>query len=85
MLRSQRLQEVKQLYLRVNSDDSERIHAAIAALAENPGNNEVFFHFPNQNRTVRFKGNPVDAEWALLSRLKEILGDRNVAVKVVKR
>ena len=79
------LQEVKQLYIRVNSDDATRIRETIEALQESPGNSEVFFHFPDESRTVRFKGQTVDPSWALMSRLKEILGDRNVAVKVVKK
>lgn len=79
------LQEVKQLYVRVDSDDSERIHAAISLLRRFPGKNEVFFHFPDQNRTVRYTEAPADAGWELMSQLKEVLGDRNVAIKVVKR
>lgn len=79
------VQEVKQLYVRVNSDEAARIRDTIEALQSHPGNSEVFFHFPDENRTVRFKGEAVDPSWALMSRLKEILGDRNVAVKVVKR
>ncbi len=79
------MQEVKQLYVRVNSDDSVRLKQTIEALQQHPGTSEVFFHFPDENRTVRFKGHGADPEWALMSRLKEILGDRNVAVKVVKR
>ncbi|MBO5222493.1 MAG: DNA polymerase III subunit alpha, partial [Clostridia bacterium] len=79
------LQEVKQLYVRVDSDDSERIQAAITCLTQYPGKNEVFFHFPDQQKTVRYRGGMVDAGWTLMSQLKDILGDRNVAIKVVKR
>ncbi len=79
------VQEVKQLYVRMNGSDSERIKETISCLQQFPGKNEVFFHFPDEARTVRFKGKNVDAGWELLSRLKEILGDRNVAIKVVKR
>ncbi len=78
-------QEVKQLYVRVNSDDSDRIKESIGCLQQHPGKSEVFFHFPNEQRTVRFRGDPVDLNWTLMSQLKEILGDRNVAVKVVKK
>ena len=79
------LQEVKQLYVRVNSDESDRIRETIELLQHNPGSSEVFFHFPDESRTVRFKAQTVDPNWELISRLKEILGDRNVAIKVVKR
>ncbi len=79
------LQEVKQLYVRVNSDDSDRIREAIELLQHNPGSSEVFFHFPDEKRTVRFKAQTVDPNWNLISQLKEVLGDRNVAIKVVKR
>ena len=73
------------MYIRVNSDDAAKIRDTIDCLQQNPGFSEVFFHFPDENRTVRFKGKTVDPSWALMSRLKEILGDRNVAVKVVKK
>ena len=78
-------QEIKQLYVRVNSDDSNRINDTIACLQQHPGPCEVFFHFPDETRTVRFRGKGVDAGWELMSQLKEILGDRNVAIKVVKK
>ena len=76
--------EKKQLYVQVNKDDTDKINETVACLREFPGGSEVKFYFPDLKKLAAYNGARVDASWELISRLKLILGDRNVAVKVVK-
>ncbi|MBQ2271912.1 MAG: DNA polymerase III subunit alpha [Clostridia bacterium] len=86
MVIEQRVQtEVRQLFVQVNQTDAGKINETVACLQEFPGNNEVFFYFPDSKKQAKFTHARVDLSWMLLSRLKGILGDRNVAIKVVKR
>jgi DNA polymerase-3 subunit alpha len=86
MVIEQRVQtEVRQLFVQVNQTDAGKINETVACLQEFPGNNEVFFYFPDSKKQAKFTHARVDLSWMLLSRLKGIPGDRNVAIKVVKR
>ncbi|MDK2960488.1 MAG: polymerase subunit alpha [Bacillota bacterium] len=79
------LAAVEELYLRLNEGQAPKLADLERELKTTPGESPVYIFYPGEERLIRLKPElNVTIEEHLLSRLKELVGPENVAVKVKK-
>lgn len=71
----------KKLYVKLPSLSSDSCNAALAILRAHPGTTPVLFYGESEKRYVAVKDTGVDTTPALLSKLRELLGDKNFVLQ----
>lgn len=74
--------EVRCLLLVVRNSNSSNLDSVIECLIQNRGGNDVYFNFADKKKSARFSKCGVDMSDAVLAKLKKLLGDENVQVKI---
>lgn len=71
----------KSLYIKVTDDNSHRLDDAIALASRVPGGSRILVYFEKEKRLCAAKGQSALINDRVLRQLREIMGEKNIAVK----
>ncbi len=72
---------VMSLYIKVTDENRDKCERALKEIKRYPGEGAVLFYYPEENKMRSPKGVSCTADEGLVTTLKAMLGDANVAVK----